>query len=90
MAGRPKAGFYIVVLLVVIALVAIGLWRGGLLDVLLPTGKQETGTIDPDELAKIKGQDGAEAPDASSPTTVTPTRLSPSIGSITGSPGAVK
>jgi len=71
MAGRPKAGFYIIVVIVALVLVAIGLWRGGVLDVLFPSGRQETGTIDPDELARLKGQGGgAEAPDASSPTTV--------------------
>lgn len=69
--GKPKAGFWIVVIIVVLALAGLGLYQAG---VLAPEGTDEQiDKIDPDELAKIKGGDdpqAAEAPDSNAPTTV--------------------
>jgi len=69
--GKPKAGFWIVVAIVVLGLVGFGLYKAG---ILAPEGKgDDIGSIDADELKKIKGgqDEGAvEAPDANAPTTV--------------------
>lgn len=62
MAGQPKASFYVVVVLVAVALVAFGLHRA---DILAPKGKTKV-------IQKIDlGQDGqkAEAPDSAAPVT---------------------
>ncbi|MEZ4588173.1 MAG: hypothetical protein R2909_17485 [Gemmatimonadales bacterium] len=52
--GKPRPAFFGAVFLVVIALVALGLWRFGALDRVVGGG----GDISPDDLA------GAEAADA--------------------------
>src|SRR5438045_7780369 len=62
MNGQPKPGFYIVVALVVLALVIFAVVRS---DIFAPKSHQKTQTIDPEAL-KPK----PEAPDASTPTTV--------------------
>lgn len=73
MGGKPNTGFWVAVVLVVVALGGWALYRAG---ILAPEGKEDrTETISTDELAKIKGGDeqdpgGAEAPDANAPTTV--------------------
>lgn len=71
-AGKPAAGFWVVVVLVAIGLGGFGLYKAGLL---APEGKQdENAPIDPNELNKIKGGQGdpsaVEAPDSNAPTTV--------------------
>jgi NitT/TauT family transport system substrate-binding protein len=69
MAGQPRAGFWVVVVLVVLSLGGYALYRGG---ILLPEGKNEpAANINQDDLNKIKtgaGQ-GVEAPDSNAPTT---------------------
>ena len=71
--GKPAAGFWVVVVLVVIGLGGFALYKAGLL---APEGKQDEGaSIDPNELNKIKGGQAAdpnavEAPDSNAPTTV--------------------
>ncbi len=69
MAGKPKAGFFVVLGIIVIALVGFALWR---MDILAPEGKTTTGgDISKEDLDKIKGKTvGVEAPDQSAPTTV--------------------
>ena len=72
MAGKPKAGFFVVVGLVVVGLVGVALWRTG---ILAPEGKKPTaagGNITKEDLnnAKGGGTAGAEAPDNQAPTTV--------------------
>ncbi len=71
MAGKPKAGFWVVVILVVLGLGGFALYKAG---ILAPEGEtpDKTGDIKPDDLNKIKTGDkaGAEAPDANAPTTV--------------------
>jgi NitT/TauT family transport system substrate-binding protein len=61
--GQPKPAFYVAVFLVVIGLVALGLWRMGKIG----PGSDLT-KITTDELKQLKG--GAEAPDSSGITTV--------------------
>jgi len=61
--GQPKPAFYVAVFLVVIGLVALGLWRFGAIG----PGTQ-MGRITTDELKQM--QSGAEAPDNSGITTV--------------------
>ncbi len=72
--GKPKAGFWVVVVLVVLGLGGYALYRAG---ILAPEGEQAGkggDTIDPNDIKKIQGGDkpgaGAEAPDANAPTTV--------------------
>ena len=70
MAGKPKAGFFVVVGLVVLGLVGFALWR---MDILAPEGKKDSagGKINKDDLPIAKAQKGtAEAPDDQAPTTV--------------------
>ena len=72
MAGKPKAGFFIVVALVVVGLVGVALWRTG---ILAPEGKKDNvagGNITKDDLKNAQGggSGGAEAPDNQAPTTV--------------------
>ena len=73
MAGKPKAGFWVIVILVVLGLGGFALYKSG---ILMPEGKKtdKTDKINPDELNKIKtGDDGkvkAEGPDPDAPTTV--------------------
>ncbi len=71
MAGKPKAGFWVVTVLIVVALAGYGLYRAG---ILAPEGKKQgqTGKIDKNDLNKIKTPDksAVEAPDANAPTTV--------------------
>src|SRR5580765_7351580 len=62
--GQPKPAFYVAVFLVVIALVALGLWRMGKIG----RGGGGGGTFTSDELKQL--QTGAEKPDASGITTV--------------------
>src|SRR5438128_8152429 len=61
--GQPKPAFYVAVFLVIIGLVALGLWRMGKIGPASETAKFST-----DELKELKG--GAEAPDSSGITTV--------------------
>lgn len=64
MAGQSKSGFYIAVVLVIVALVGLAVWRF--------TASSEEGrgqTISADELQQVKGQN-AEAPDTGGITTV--------------------
>jgi NitT/TauT family transport system substrate-binding protein len=72
MAGRPKAGFWVVVVLVILSLTTYALYRGGV--ILAPKqGTSADGPINPDDLKKIgqtAGQTSAEAPDPNAPTTV--------------------
>lgn len=67
----PKAGFWVVVVLVVLGLGGYALFQAG---ILAPEGKDEqVGQIDADELKKIKAgadENAAEAPDSNAPTTV--------------------
>jgi NitT/TauT family transport system substrate-binding protein len=73
MAGKPKAGFWVIVILVVLGLGGFALYKAG---ILMPEGETDkTDKINPDELNKIKtGDDGkqlqAEGPDPNAPTTV--------------------
>lgn len=70
MNGKPKVGFWIIVGIVVLGLAGFALYQAG---ILAPTGQSDaTGTIDPNELNKIKTGDdkAAEAPDSNAPTTV--------------------
>ncbi|MBM4318524.1 MAG: hypothetical protein FJ125_00835 [Deltaproteobacteria bacterium] len=73
MEGKPNTGFWVAVVVVVLALGGYALYRAG---ILAPEGKKEgTGTISTDELQKIKegtgqaGTAGVEAPDGNAPTT---------------------
>jgi NitT/TauT family transport system substrate-binding protein len=61
--GQPKPAFYVAVFLVVIGLVALGLWRMGKIG-----PGSDVAKITTDELKQLKG--GAEAPDNSGITTV--------------------
>src|SRR5215475_5183568 len=61
--GQPKPAFYVAVFLVVLGLVALGLWRMGKIG-----PGSNVGQITSEELKQLKG--GAEAPDASGITTV--------------------
>ncbi len=78
MAGKPKAGFWVIVILVVLGLGGFALYKAG---ILAPEGKKEiTGNISKDDLNNAKaGGDKAvadgdkqalEAPDTNAPTTV--------------------
>ncbi len=71
MAGKPKAGFWVVVILVVLGLGGFALYKAG---ILAPEGTQtgDPSKIDADELNKIKdpGKDSVEAPDSNAPTTL--------------------
>jgi ABC-type nitrate/sulfonate/bicarbonate transport system substrate-binding protein/outer membrane protein OmpA-like peptidoglycan-associated protein len=78
MAGKPKAGFWIVVALIVLGLGGYALYRAG---ILAPEGKDDKpADISADELKKIKEGDkaGVEAPDDSAPTTVKEYKFVPS------------
>jgi len=66
MAGKPKTGFWVVVIIIAVLLVGFALYRAG---ILIPEGKKETvQEIKKDVLQKIKG--GLEANDENSPTTL--------------------
>ncbi|MBN2497643.1 MAG: OmpA family protein [Deltaproteobacteria bacterium] len=76
MAGKPKAGFWVIVILVVLGLGCYALYSAG---ILAPEGAKEgSGEISKDELDKIKKGDKpdkpadkpVEAPDSNAPTTV--------------------
>jgi NitT/TauT family transport system substrate-binding protein len=64
MAGKPKAGFYIAIFVVVAALIGLGVWR------FAAKKKSDEPTIDPKEFQKKKGGDMVEAPDGADVTTV--------------------
>ena len=70
MAGKPKAGFWVVVILVVLGLGGYALYKAGILAPEGTTGK-DAGKIDKDALNQIKTPDknAAEAPDSNAPTT---------------------
>lgn len=61
--GKPKPGFYLAILTIVVGLVALALWRFGALST-----SDEGGTFTQDELAQLGG--GAEAADSGGITTV--------------------
>jgi ABC-type nitrate/sulfonate/bicarbonate transport system substrate-binding protein len=68
--GKPKAGFWVIVVLIVLGLGGYALYRAG---ILAPEGSEGKGAepIDPNALKKLQGGDkAAEAPDANAPTTV--------------------
>ncbi len=73
MNGKPAAGFWVIVVLVVLGLGGFGLYKAG---ILAPEGKKdEAQNIDANELNKIKGgaqgdPNAVEAPDGNAPTTV--------------------
>jgi len=77
MGGKPKAGFWIMVVLVVAGLGAFAAYKAGWLFSTEQGGTQgggQGGDISADDLNKIKGggdsKGGAEAPDNNAPTTV--------------------
>ncbi len=74
MGGKPKAGFWIMVVLVVAGLGAFAAYKAGILFPKDSGGAQGGGDINADDLNKIKsGGDkpaGAEAADSNAPTTV--------------------
>ncbi|NMB75551.1 MAG: OmpA family protein [Myxococcales bacterium] len=74
MGGKPKAGFWIMVALVVLGLGAFAAYKAGILFPQDKGGGQGGGDINADDLNKIKGggdsKGGAEAPDSNAPTTV--------------------
>ena len=95
--GKPKAGFWVLVILVVLGLGAYAAYKAG---ILLPPGTADkTDAISADELKKIKagggqaaadaGKGGAEAPDESSPTTKKEYSFVPSatLPPVTGTSG---
>ena len=61
--GQPRPAFYVAVFLVVVGLVALGLWRMGRIG-----PGSDTATITSDEMAQL--QNKAEAADSSGITTV--------------------
>jgi NitT/TauT family transport system substrate-binding protein len=70
MAGKPKTGFWLVVVILVFGLGGYALYQAG---ILAPEGKKDTpANISKNDLQNIKssGQGKLEAPDANAPTTV--------------------
>ncbi len=71
MAGKPKSGFWVIVVLVVLGLAGFALYKAG---ILAPEGAKDekTADISADELQKIKtpAKDAVEADDPNAPTTV--------------------
>jgi len=68
MPGKPKPAFWVLLIVVVVALGGFALYRAG---ILLPKGTNEIiGNISQSDLKKLVGGQGVESPDANAPTTV--------------------
>lgn len=68
MTGRPKAGFWVIVIIVVVGLAGYALYNAGVLDKIFPRGSQsQTGQFSDEDLKKLTA---VEAGDQNTPTTV--------------------
>lgn len=68
MTGRPKAGFWVVVIIVALGLTGYALYNAGILDKIFPRGSQgQEGSFSDEELKKLTA---VEAGDQNTPTTV--------------------